>query len=91
MPFREYGPYRKSEELTTLKAALDAVRQELTVTHYQGRGNRARQQARQNGLDDDGLGRALHRRRTCGVNEIAPVRVTVAENSPCRSKGLAVP
>ena len=39
----------------------------------QGCCHRTRQQARQNGLGDDGQGRTLQRtRRACGVNEIAP-------------------
>jgi|SRR5262249_7756854 len=38
----------------------------------QGRGDRARQQARQDGVGHDGQGRALQGTgRTCGVNEIA--------------------
>jgi hypothetical protein len=38
----------------------------------EGRRHRARQQDRQNGLGDDGQGRALQgTRRACGMNEIA--------------------
>jgi hypothetical protein len=33
MPFREYAPYFKPEELATLTAAFDAAWQELSATH----------------------------------------------------------
>ena len=50
-------------------AALNGI---VSAAADQGRRHRARQQDRQNGLGDDGQGRALQRtRRACGVNQIA--------------------
>ena len=60
----------------------------------QGRGHRARQQARPDGLGHDGQGRALQgTRRTCGVNEIAPdlrrdVKVGEGEQHVMQSRSI---